>query len=215
MIKKYNTNKIGKDYICGDIHGCFSDLELELEKLNFDKTKDNLFSVGDLVDRGPESKRVLEFLKEPWFFPIRGNHEDMILQCYADKSASPMWHWQNGGIWITELLPEQLEEYLDLIKELPLIIQVGNIGIIHALPSESSWNKLLKEVTSGNRETTYNLLWERTTNDIECSGIDKIFAGHTIGKEVRTQGILENIDTGAFLKYYEGENGFLTVKELK
>ena len=215
MVKKYNPNKNGKDYICGDIHGCFSDLEEELEKLSFDKTKDRLFSVGDLVDRGPESFRVLEFLKAPWFFPIKGNHEDMILQCYDNRSASPIWHFENGGVWIVELSDNQLEDYLDLIRDLPLIIQVGNIGIIHSLPNERSWDKLLKKVTSGDRETIYNLLWERTTNDIECSGIDKIFAGHTVGKKVRTQGDLENIDTGAFLKYWDGQEGFLTVKELK
>jgi len=39
---------------------------------------DQLFSVGDLVDRGPESHRVLEWLARPWFFAICGNHDFMV-----------------------------------------------------------------------------------------------------------------------------------------
>lgn len=77
---KYEKNLIGKDYVVGDIHGSFSALEKLLFKIGFDKKKDRLFSVGDLVDRGNESYKSLEYLSYPWFYAISGNHEQIIIK---------------------------------------------------------------------------------------------------------------------------------------
>ena len=38
----------------------------------------SLFAAGDLVDRGPYSPRVLEWLEHPWFASVRGNHEQLV-----------------------------------------------------------------------------------------------------------------------------------------
>ena len=55
MIELVPANNVGIDYICSDIHGHFSLLESQLEKVGFDPDKDRLFSLGDLIDRGDES----------------------------------------------------------------------------------------------------------------------------------------------------------------
>lgn len=47
--------------ILGDIHGCYDELECLLSKVAYDKTKDKLYCVGDLVDRGPKTLDVLDF----------------------------------------------------------------------------------------------------------------------------------------------------------
>ena len=46
MIKHFGPNLSGRDFVCGDIHGCFDLVESFLNKIGFDKTKDRLFSVG-------------------------------------------------------------------------------------------------------------------------------------------------------------------------
>jgi len=53
-ICKLPTNQAGKDYVIGDLHGCYELLERLLDAVGFDKSKDRLFSVGDLIDRGPD-----------------------------------------------------------------------------------------------------------------------------------------------------------------
>jgi serine/threonine protein phosphatase 1 len=59
----------------GDIHGHFQRLQQCLEAVGFDPAVDRLFSVGDLVDRGPHSEAALDWLAQPWFHAVQGNHE--------------------------------------------------------------------------------------------------------------------------------------------
>jgi hypothetical protein len=58
------ANTAGRDFVCGDIHGCFDELDAALAKLQFDPAVDRLISVGDLVDRGPRSadEPLVQFL---------------------------------------------------------------------------------------------------------------------------------------------------------
>lgn len=59
--KSFPLNTLGRDFAVGDIHGMYSLLEQKLAAVNFNPQKDRLFSVGDLVNRGPESSRVMSF----------------------------------------------------------------------------------------------------------------------------------------------------------
>lgn len=78
------ANTQGTDYVVGDLHGCFQLLQDALDKVFFDPACDRLFSVGDLVDRGPDSLKCLQLLAEPWFHAVMGNHEAMLANFFAD-----------------------------------------------------------------------------------------------------------------------------------
>ena len=110
--KYFSENPHGKDYVVGDLHGMFSLLESQLEKLKFNPETDRVFSVGDLVDRGPESFRVLEFLDKPWFFSIKGNHEMMLLEAKHKKTTYRSWINNNGGEW----WQDKLELYMQIFQ---------------------------------------------------------------------------------------------------
>src|SRR3546814_7017992 len=82
------ANTVGRDFIVGDMHGCLDLFQAQLDRIGFDPTKDRIFSVGDLADRGPDSMGCLRLLREPWFHAVRGNHEDMLLD-YAYPTPAP------------------------------------------------------------------------------------------------------------------------------
>ena len=52
----------GRDWVVGDVHGCFTTLREALLAIDFEHGRDRLFSVGDLIDRGPNSIEALEWL---------------------------------------------------------------------------------------------------------------------------------------------------------
>lgn len=116
--ENYEANLIGKDYAVGDIHGCLELLKKGLEAVGFDETKDRLFPVGDLVDRGEDSLGVLEFLcGKPWCHPVPGNHELMFVDFMDNNRIGYGFYFQrNGGVWIKDVL----EEHKEFLKEAAL-----------------------------------------------------------------------------------------------
>lgn len=217
---------LGRDFIVGDIHGCFSDLEDVLAQAGFDKSVDRLFSVGDLIDRGPDSVAALRYLKEPWFFAVCGNHEDLFMQCF-DLEGSLCHHivlqnLRNGADWMLETPEEVLAEMLIAFKALPLAIELrgpyGAVGIVHAdVPPNRTWAAACDYIE---RDSVY-VLWNRTrqkeqvVEDVE--GIDLVVLGHTPRSEPTLLGNVFNIDTGCVFRHVAHPaylNAGLTLLEL-
>ena len=73
------ANDNGRDFAVGDIHGEFNQLKNLLDHVNFDCQLDRLFSVGDIIDRGPDSMECLALLEKPWFHCVIGNHEQQFV----------------------------------------------------------------------------------------------------------------------------------------
>ena len=72
-------------YVVGDIQGCFTPFKHLLERVKFNPDKDRLWSVGDLVNRGPQNLQTLR-----WFYDHRdnvtlvlGNHDLHLMACSA------------------------------------------------------------------------------------------------------------------------------------
>ncbi len=208
----YEPNTKGRDFVCGDIHGCYRMLDEQLEKINFNPTIDRMFCVGDLADRGPQSPECLEYAKKLWFFPVLGNHEDMFLQCWIDKTASPYWHYQNGGEWVSGMSEGDRQEYAEIIRGLPLAIKVGEFLILHSLAPKLETVDQLRKGIAQYREY---ILWERDPlYNHRIRGVDMVYAGHTIGKEIQHFGNVIDIDTGSFILNWERKGHGLTVVEL-
>ncbi len=150
--KYLEPNLRGSDYVIGDLHGSYTCLENLLKNINFDKTVDRMISVGDLIDRGPNSLKCLELLYEPWFHAVLGNHEKMMLTAFEDPSNSFMWI-HNGGDWAYEHLNDwnnrddknripddasvRLFDLIPMVNDLPYLITVETkankkFHIIHA-----------------------------------------------------------------------------------
>jgi hypothetical protein len=98
LLKKVKVNNEGRDFVVGDLHGHYEMLQKFLSYIDFDFAKDRLFSVGDLVDRGPSNEECLDLLYQDWFHCVAGNHELMALEWYDGKPGLEMWY-RNGGMW--------------------------------------------------------------------------------------------------------------------
>lgn len=126
----FPANLNGRDFVVGDLHGHRALLERALKHQGFDPRCDRVFSVGDLIDRGPESLASLELLAKPWFHAVLGNHELMLLHylgAYRSRLHSRKAFADGGGQWVKLAMARQPGELLAAarrVRELPLALHV-------------------------------------------------------------------------------------------
>ena len=112
-------------WLSGDIHGCLEQLRRKLWHCRFDPWRDLLISVGDVIDRGPQSLRCLQLLEQHWVRAVRGNHEQMAMDALASQQMS-LW-LMNGGNWFIALADNQQKQAktaLGKCQHLPFILEV-------------------------------------------------------------------------------------------
>ncbi|MGP1615297.1 MAG: metallophosphoesterase, partial [Pollutimonas bauzanensis] len=119
MIRHFGKNAAGRDFVVGDIHGYFSRLQEALAACGFAPGKDRLFSVGDLVDRGPECELALDWLAQPWFHAVRGNHEDYAIRHSLTGRVDVDNYMANGGGWFLGLPAQRQKEFGLAFDKLP------------------------------------------------------------------------------------------------
>lgn len=193
----------------GDVHGQLAAL-VELFVCIEQKGWDRLVFLGDYIDRGPDSKGTIDFVRSlqathgsEKVVAIKGNHEDMCLHAFEqyDNNDSKLGasFYLNGGYATLESFAREEEGcnaepgipqvYLDWMKGLPTRYEDDNAHYIHggALPGLP-----IAE------QADYDLMWERYTFLKTDYMWDKVIIhGHTPVKNVeeRPNGI--SIDTGA------------------
>lgn len=217
-LKRFEENKAGNDYCVGDIHGCFSDLGIALSKIGFDKDKDRLFSVGDLVDRGPESEKALEWLSYSWFHPVCGNHDDYVVRY---KTCDHNNWIRNGGAWFIGLPSTVQADLCAAFSELPIAIEVSigseSIGIVHADVVCGDWSKIGAELET--KDGRDGFMWSRDRasfcDDTPVKNIKAVIVGHTPMLDVAVLGNVIHIDTGAVFKNKGGRFTILNIKTLE
>jgi serine/threonine protein phosphatase 1 len=214
LVQRFQKNLVGRDFAVGDIHGHFSRLREALDHIHFDTTVDRLFSVGDLIDRGPESAQVIAFLDQPWFHAVCGNHEDYA--CRYETVDEIAW-LRNGGSWFMDLSPPQQAAISARLKALPICIEVetqpGNIGIVHADVAFNDWNKTLMNL--GSRTVRDFCLWSRSrvqsSDDTWVDGVRAVVVGHNALKKALVLGNVYHIDTTG---WRPDQKGYFTLLDL-
>ena len=209
--KFFGKNTRGRDFIVGDIHGSFSALELLLQRIRFNPECDRVFSVGDLIDRGPESHRVIEFLNYEWFHSIMGNHERMLLDSEHSPQVLENWTHYNGGAWWKKIPDNIRPRIRKVLANLPLAFEVstaiGQVGIVHAdIPTGTPWHQFIRALDTDPDMDEY-ALWSRNRykhfkmmgRTVPVEGIDLVVFGHTPVSEPLHTANFYYIDTGASL----------------
>lgn len=118
-------------YAVGDIQGCYEDLRRGLDAVGFDPAQDLLWSVGDLVNRGPDSLSVLRFIHRlgDRAVCVLGNHDLHLLALAASHPKRKDAH----SLQAVLEAPDR-EELLTWLRHRPLLHQDPHLGfvMIHA-----------------------------------------------------------------------------------
>ena len=221
LIKHFAINTSGRDFAVGDIHGHFTRLQEALGRLGFNPECDRLFSVGDLVDRGPECEQVLAWLDKPWFHPVRGNHDDYV--CRHDTCDIGNWI-QNGGIWFASLTDFEKGEFAAQFRDLPIAIEVetdgGLVGLVHADCPYPSWDQLQSAPSGSLSNKDLKLvmnacMWSRrrieTGDQSGVEGVRALVVGHTpLTRPTALRNVI-HIDT---MGWRPDKGGYFTFLEL-
>ena len=222
--RKVEANAAGRDFVVGDIHGMFDSVERALAKVDFDPERDRLFSVGDLIDRGPQSRDVVRFLKQPFVHAVCGNHDDALLRMHAGRARPDSETWLDGAEWWRELSPTERGAVVAELVRLPLVIGVptprGNVAFLHAdVPRGMDWSTFCAALTKDPDSVRQTVLWGR--DRIQCQdhsgvpGIGRVFVGHTPQRGgLRRYGNVYAVDAGAVYGWL-GMGGHLTCVNLE
>jgi serine/threonine protein phosphatase 1 len=132
----------GRRYVIADVHGSAKTLwALVEDKLKL-KDEDQLFLLGDYIDRGNGNAKVLEFIMDLQIagfkvYPLRGNHEQMLLDEWQNfnirSAAAP--HKHNFRIESGDLLDASgrlPDRYLSFLVSLPYYFELDKFYLVHA-----------------------------------------------------------------------------------
>lgn len=207
-----------------DIHGCRRSFEALLDQLAL-TTSDELYFLGDYIDRGPDSKGVLDIIldlknKGHKVRCLMGNHEDALLIAAKDRSFFYQWYdgWggrqtlESFGVHFAASVPVK---YMDFFKTLEYTIEVDGYILVHAGLDFRSRNPLAPDV---------NMLYLRDwydTIDFGWLGDRIVVHGHTPISKAEIEGMGRNlkyrrvidIDCGCFAQHLPGK-GYLCAFDL-
>jgi len=118
-------------YAVGDIQGCYADLRAALKSINFSPTKDTLWCVGDLINRGPQSLEVMQFILDLGEHAriVLGNHELHALCLYYGAQS-----YRKGDTLDALLNHTEAEQIIQWLLKQPLLYQdeAFNTCMVHA-----------------------------------------------------------------------------------
>lgn len=116
--------------IIGDVHGCFDELEILLEKINYTSKKDELIFLGDILNKGPKSSEVIHFVKEGEHSCILGNHEWGYLKSL--KSGNLKKGFKKLNEELKNYFGDSLDDIHTWLDALPLYLERKDFLCVHA-----------------------------------------------------------------------------------
>lgn len=231
FVRQEPNQQAGRDFVIGDVHGAFDEVWSAMQLAGFDRMRDRLFSVGDLVDRGVGSHRAGRFLAQPYVLAVRGNHEADLIDLHMenddpDETLEVLARINfNGMGWVAKLTATERAELLKRFAALPYAMEVqstrGTVGVLHGeVPRGMDWDEFVTGLKDGDSEIVEACLRGRTRlkhgDTRGVPGIGRIFTGHTpqFGGAARL-GNVYAIDTGAvFAEVADRPGAALTIANM-
>jgi serine/threonine protein phosphatase 1 len=196
-----------KKYAISDIHGCVNTFIETLSKIGLNKD-DNLYLLGDYIDRGVGSIKIIDkiiSLRQDGFNIncLTGNHEQMLLDAYKDASREYLWVVNGGSSVLKELNINSVKDipkiYIDFLENLKYYIESDNFLFVHAGVNTHVSDPLADKES---------LIWIRKWYDRD--GLEdwlqgrKIVHGHTPITKNEIEKTFKHFEYGSFLNIDNG-----------
>ena len=209
-----------RQFAIGDIHGCVKTLDALLTRLELTH-EDQLIFLGDYIDRGPDSKGVIQCLQNlAKHYPTKcllGNHEDFFLTVHQsdDRQLWKQWLQLGGYETLTSFKIAKCRQFptdiIEFLESLPVLVETSSHVFVHG--GLSSWR--LDPVKHSTRD---EMLWSRDAiHDRQVIGGRQLVVGHTPSSVETILQSLEAptafIDGGCVYSQSHHEFGFLAAYE--
>lgn len=215
-----------KRWVIPDIHGCSRTLRALIEEQIRPSRSDEIYFLGDYIDRGPDSRGVIDFImqlqKDEYSIRLlKGNHEDFLFRLYNNQKVHKKYFgipWRNmlKADWLHHGGRETLKSfgvkdvhdiprsYIDWISRLEMYIQLEDLILVHAGFNFSNEDPF---------EDTHAMLWIKDFSIVPGNvGNRRIVHGHVpvslefIDLTIKNEGYsFIDLDNGI---YITGKNGF-------
>jgi serine/threonine protein phosphatase 1 len=215
----FDLDKVSRLYVIGDVHGRSDLLDRMIAAIKRDlgshpSDESLTVTVGDYVDRGPDSRGVIErLMQNPFSMPyiaLRGNHEQLFGSFLTTPSVGPTWRALGGletlhsyGVAVGSLMMGKSfegaaeafskavpQKHLKFLSSLKNSLIVGNYFICHAG---------VKPGVPLEQQQPEDLLWIRESFLASKTNFGKtVVHGHTPVEQVEVLPNRINIDTGAY-----------------
>jgi serine/threonine protein phosphatase 1 len=217
---------MAKRWVIPDIHGCVNTVTSLVNELIRPMRSDEIYFLGDYVDRGPDSKGVIDFIRTMQksgynVTALKGNHEDFMVELFdAEKRSKNAW-WHNFGnkkhkAWLeiggkstlasfgVQHIRDVPAEYIEWMRNLSYYVELDRFVLVHAGLNFKNENPY---------EDLPSMLWLREYEiKPEKIGGRRIIHGHVpVNMELITQSIRNRVykfidlDNGPYLS---GKDGF-------
>lgn len=207
-------------FAIGDVQGCFEELEHLLGEIGFSRSRDRVWFVGDLVNRGPRSLEVMRFVKglDDRAVVVLGNHDLHLLTVVAGHAKR-----RDDDTFDDVLEAPDRDELLDWLRFRPMLHAEDDYVMVHAglLPSWSvaQARDLAAEVEAELRARRYRLFLAELYGsrpdawDEDLGGMDRLrvivnamtrmrFCSADGAMELRVKGEVEQAPPG-FMPWFE------------
>lgn len=162
--------------LIGDIHGHADELVQLLEALGYRMAQGvyqhperQVIFLGDFIDRGPQIRQVLEIVRpmieEGRALAVMGNHELNALAYHTEDQDAPGEHLRRRSLknekqhraTLEQLAPEEIGEYLDWFRTLPMWLDLDGLRAVHACWDEQAM-ALIDQTRNGESRITTEFL---------------------------------------------------------
>ncbi|NJN48650.1 MAG: serine/threonine protein phosphatase [Alkalinema sp. RL_2_19] len=206
------SNCATRRIVIGDVHGHYDGLMQLLDTIA-PGADDEIYFLGDLIDRGPKSAQVVDFVRQHDYACVLGNHEQMAIEAFPDSEISPpaLQAWLHSGGRATLASyedPVLIMEHLEWFQTLPSYIDLGDLWLVHAgVHPQMPLHEQDREQFCWIREPFHNVSEPIFGDKLIITGhtITFTFPGVAPGAIVQGNGWID-IDTGA----YHPRSGWMT-----
>ena len=228
-------------YVVADVHGCYREFMQLLHRVKFDEKKDTIYIIGDIIDRGPGSEEMFEWVYKRYGKNVhmcKGNHEDMFCEFVRFRNSCELFNKiqkknKNTLIDISWVLTSDLsgkikEELLFYynFKESGKEFSYDKYGTIAQLEENGRNKKYLNKMMNFFNELPYYFELEMNGKKIylvhafisepveECSKEDMIWSrAYPDGKPGIPGKIIFFGHTPTTTRHYDGKGGVIVDKQ--